>query len=234
MAGDPWDRLRALPLDKLQEIVERESTEVSAVLMSKLDVSKAAELLGELPGEQARRITYAVSLTGGITPDAVDRIGLSLATQLEDDPVRAFEKGPDSRVGEILNYSAAATRDDVLNGLDQTDEAFASAVRKAIFTFADIPVRVEARDVPAVLRDVEQNILVTALAAATSDSGRIVAEFLLSNISGRLADQLREEVEELGTVNAREGEAAQTQVVGAIRALAEAGDLKLKEPEEET
>ena len=234
LAGDPWDRLRALPVADLVEIVGRESTEISAVLMSKLDVSKAAEMLGELPGDRARRITYAMSLTGGITPEAVERIGLSLACQLEDTPARAFEKGPESRVGEILNYSAAVTREDVLSGLDETDEQFATAVRKAIFTFSDIPARLVPRDVPNVLRDVPQDVLVTALASANDEAVAQAAEFLLENISARLADQIREDVADRGTVSAKDGEVVQTQLVGVIRQLAEGGEIQLKEPEEDS
>ena len=48
--GDPWERIRALEPDKLLPLLEQESTEVAAVLLSKLPVAKAAELLGKLPG----------------------------------------------------------------------------------------------------------------------------------------------------------------------------------------
>lgn len=233
-AGDPWTRIRALSIEALTEITKIESTEVAAVMLSKLDVAKAAELLGALPGEKARRITYAVSLTGAVTPEAVDRIGLSLAAQLDDIPPRAFDDEPVARVGAILNYSLAATRDDVLNGLDETDAGFASAVRKAIFTFADIPIRIEPRDVPRIARDVDQAILVNALAASTKGDAAATATFLLSNLSARLADLIREEVEEIGKVSARDGEAAQTSVVRAVSALIESGELKLKETEDET
>lgn len=75
-SGDPWERLRAMEPEDLKKIIEQESTEVAAVLLSKLDVSVAAGLLGRLSGPEARRITYAVSLTSDVTPDAVDRIGL--------------------------------------------------------------------------------------------------------------------------------------------------------------
>ncbi|WP_299352904.1 FliG C-terminal domain-containing protein [uncultured Shimia sp.] len=232
MAGDPWDRLCALSVEQLADIVARESLEVSAVLMSKLDVARAADLLGSMPGEQARRITYAISLTEAITPNAVARIGLSLATQLDDMPERAFDKEPESRVGEILNYSASTTRDDVLSGLDETDQGFASAVRRAIFTFADIPARLAPRDVPSVLRDVDQAILVTALAGAVDDTAQTSAEFLLENISGRLADQIREDIEDRGKVSTRDADTAQTQVVGAARRLADAGEIQLILPED--
>jgi hypothetical protein len=41
-------------------------------------VPKAADLLGRLPGERARRIAHAVSMTGNVDPETVRRIGLSL------------------------------------------------------------------------------------------------------------------------------------------------------------
>jgi len=232
-AGDPWVRLRALSAEDLAEMAQAESTEVAAVLLSKLDVAKAAELLGLLPGPLARRITYAISQTGNVTPEAVDRIGLSLASQLDHRPILAFEGGPDERVGAILNQSAAATRDDVLTGLDETDTEFAASVRKAIFTFPDIPARLAARDVPKVIRAADPGDLVTALAAATEPDTSKAAEHLLTNMSTRMADNLREEIQEKGTIRPTDGEAAMTAVVIAIRGLEQAGELELIIPQED-
>ena len=67
--GDPWQRLREIGIDTLLPVLKNESHEVAAVLLSKLPVSEAAELLGRLPGPHARRITYAVSMTGAVSPD---------------------------------------------------------------------------------------------------------------------------------------------------------------------
>ncbi len=232
-AGDPWARLRGMETSELVEMAKAESPEVAAVLLSKLDVTKAAELLGAMPGPLARRITYAISQTGAVTPDAVDRIGLSLASQLDDRPIPAFDEGPGERVGAILNQSAAATRDDVLTGLDETDSDFATTVRKSIFTFAHIPDRVAPRDVPKVIRAADPGDLVTALAGATEPDLAKSAEYLLSNMSTRMADNLREEVEEKGAVKPNDGEAAMTAVVIAIRGLVDDGEIELVVPEEE-
>ncbi|SHI82506.1 flagellar motor switch protein FliG [Shimia gijangensis] len=231
--GDPWKRLQNLAVEDLIGIIDSESTEVAAVMLSKLDVAKAAELLGNLPGEKARRITYAVSLTGAVTPEAVDRIGVSLAAQLDDIPPRAFSEEPVARVGAILNYSPTSTRDDVLSGLEETDAGFASAVRKAIFTYADIPQRVAPRDVPRVVREVDQTALVTALTFSNEGYEGLATEFLLENMSTRLADQLREEVEDRGTVVMRDGEAAQTAVVAVVRLLVDGGEIQLIEPQDD-
>ncbi len=234
-AGDPWVRLRALATGELVTMISAESTEVAAILLSKLGVSKAAELLGQLPGPLARRITFAISQTGNVTPEAVDRIGLSLASQLDQRPILAFDDGPDERVGAILNQSAALTRDDVLTGLDETDADFASSVRKAIFTFAHIPARLAARDVPKVIRVADPGDLLTALAAATATKGdlAVAGEHLLSNMSTRMADNLREEIQEKGAVKTADGETAMNTIVAAIRELAQAGELTLVVPDEE-
>jgi flagellar motor switch protein FliG len=150
--------------------------------LSKLDVPVAASLLGKLSGPEARRITYAVSLTSEVTPDAVDRIGLSLAAQFEVQKIPAFETGAVERLGAILNSASTPTRDDVLNGLDETDQELAQAVRKSIFTFAHIPARVSPRDIPRVLREVDGAELITAMAGAEIAGCGDTRDFILENM----------------------------------------------------
>lgn len=225
--GDPWVRIKDMGVADLLPILDRESVEVSAVLLAKLDVPKAAELLSKLPGPRARQITYAVSLTGAVTPDAVDRIGLSLATQLSTQPVRAFDEGPAERVGAILNSSTSMTRDDMLEGLDASDEGFAREVRKAIFTFANIPARIAPRDIPRVLREVDPNDLLIAMAGAAPAGLGNVAEYILENMSGRMADALREEMGEITAPKADAHDTATGNMIAAIRRLEAEGELIL-------
>ncbi|MFN5828827.1 MAG: flagellar motor switch protein FliG, partial [Rhodobacterales bacterium] len=59
--ADPWDRIMVLEEDRLLPVLEEESEEVAAVMLSKLPIPKAASLLGRLPGDKARRVAYAVS-----------------------------------------------------------------------------------------------------------------------------------------------------------------------------
>jgi flagellar motor switch protein FliG len=233
--GDPWAMIREVPVEKLLPIIEQESTEVAAVLLSKLPVAKAADLLGKLPGEKARRITYAVSLTGAVTPDAVDRIGISLASQFEFQPLRAFDEDPVERLGAILNISASGTRDEVLTGLDEDDADFSQKVRRAMFTFAHIPERLDTVDVPKITRDVDHATLIQALAYASTAGEDLAAsaEFILSNISKRMSAGLREEIAETGKIKPKDGEAAMNAVIATLRDLQNNGDLTLLSPEDE-
>ncbi|WP_240610999.1 flagellar motor switch protein FliG [Oceaniglobus ichthyenteri] len=230
--NDPWESLASFEIDQLLPLLKRQSPEVGAVLLSKLKVAKAAEILGKLPGEKARRLTFAMSETADVDPDTVRRIGLSLAAELKAEPPRAFTTGAVARVGAILNVSASATRDEVLNGLSEDDAAFADEVRRAIFTFADIPDRIQPLDVPAVLRNVPQESLVIIVASVSSDTKDAV-EFLLQNMSKRLAATLRDEAEEMGPIKTKVAEAAQTEVITAIRALVDSGEIQLVLAEED-
>lgn len=231
---DPWERITALPPDRLLPILVNEAVEVGAVMLSKLPVGKAAELLGKLPGERARRVAYAVSMTGNVDPETVRRIGAALLAELDNQPPKAFDQGPVERVGAILNVSPTLTRDDVLIGLEAEDAAFAAEVRKAIFTFVHIPARLNPRDAPKITRLVEQPQLVTALAAATGKPGlEEAADFILANISQRLAQGLREEMGARGRVKEKEAEEAMTAIISAIRTLETSGEITLIQPEEE-
>ncbi|MBV7378362.1 flagellar motor switch protein FliG [Maritimibacter dapengensis] len=231
-SGDPWETIAGLDPNSLLPVLEEESTEVAAVLLSKLKVSTAAALLGQIPGPRARKLAYAISLTGGVAPEVVDRIGRAVVERLDAQPSRAFADGPVERVGAILNFAPGATRDDVLTGLDEEDAAFAEEVRKAIFTFANIPERIDARDIPKITRDVDQAVLITALAGATGPLQK-AAEFILENISKRMADQIREEMANVGKVKDKDAEEAMNTIVSAIRELEAAGEILLLSGDEE-
>ena len=224
--GDPWDKIGNVENDRLSQVLQDESIEVAAIVLSKLKVSKAAELLGLLPGERARRITYAVSLTGAVAPGMVRRVGIALAEQLDTHPIRAFSEGPVDRVGAILNYSPASVRNEVLDGLDVEDADFAEQVRKAIFTFANIRDRVADRDIPRIQRDLDQADLLTAIAGAEGDDAATV-DFIMENISKRLAESLRDEAAEKKGVSTEDAEAAMMRIVNVVRALESNGEIFL-------
>lgn len=229
--ADPWTRLAGMDVERLKPLLRSESAEVAAILLSKLGVAKAATLLADLPDERAQMIAHAVSLTATVTPRMVERIGAQLVEQLQAQPEPAFRASPVDRVGAILNSLSTAMRDTLLGGLETRDAVFASEVRRAIFTFQHIPKRVEPTDVPRILRRVEPDVVTTAIAAALEDAPMSV-EFLLENMSKRLAEQLRDEAETMGKPRPEDGEAAMAEVVNAIRALEEEGEIRLIPPED--
>lgn len=232
---DQWPLIMDMAVPRLAQIMQAESIEICAIILSKLPVAKAAEVLAKTPGPLARRITYGMAQTGDVTPDVVRRIGQALAQTYGNPPLPAFERAPVQRLGAILNSAMPDTRDDMLASLGDTDPDFAADLRRAIFTFKDIPARVRPLDVPSCLRVVDPAQLTTAMAAALGgDAGlQAAAEFILANVSQRMAGQMREGAAERPPARKAEGEAAMSAVTTAIRSLADAGTITLQSPDPE-
>ena len=233
-AGDPWDRISNMTPVLLASLARTEAVEIAAVMFSKLPVPRAAEVFGLLAPDLARQIAYAMSLTGGIETDALQRIGKALIQAADAVAQPPLEGKAGEKVGAILNSSASAMRDTVLEGLDQDDADFAGEVRKTIFTWAHIPARLDPRDIARITREVENAALIKALAGARGKDQPTV-DFLLGGLSSRLAESMREEMEALGKVSIKDAEEAMDQVVAAIRRMEATGDLFLivKEESEE-
>lgn len=222
---DPWDHICTLDEEVIQDFLKTEGPEISAVILSKLPAARAAKILGALEGPKARELSFAMSMTEGVSPDVVARIGQSLLSQISSKPPRAFGTSPAERVGAILTCASNATREQLLQDLEEDDPLFAAAVRKAVFTFADIPKRVAGADIPNILRSIDQETLIIALAFGQQSEETTAVEHILGNMSKRMAGTLREEMTDLGEVSMTKGEDAMNILVGAIREAATRGDI---------
>ncbi len=228
---DAWTVLENADLDELLELIAQESRVVGALLLSKLSTDKAAQLLMKLPSEQAQALALAVSQTEHVGPETVKRVGATLANQITSKPPRAFALPPTKRMGEILNASPASVRDQLLRDLEATDQDYASGIRKSIFTYQDIPSRMSERDVPTLMREVANEDLMVIIAAGKSEDGP-TNEFLLGNMSKRLAESLREDATALPAPDQDAYEGALSRVAGTVRRLADEKTITLETPKD--
>lgn len=206
---DPWGRIKQLEEQELLKLLESETKEISAVVLSKLDVKKAAAVLGGMPGDRARKISFAISQTARVTPDAVDRIAAILTAASDD------------------------LRDKVMNGLRETDPELAERVLAGVFTFIDIPTRIAIADVAMAVKTVAQTDLVVALCYANSNGMEEVSEFILEGLSRRMAETLREEIAERGAVKTKDGDAAITALVSGVQGQISAGEISFVDLEQD-
>ncbi|WP_308914784.1 FliG C-terminal domain-containing protein [Jannaschia sp. LMIT008] len=225
-----WEGLLAMPPEVLQDMLRTESPTICAIVLSKLPAERAAGLVADLPPERMGDIAVAFSATDAIPPATVARVGLSLGRAASSTPSKAFQKTPVDRLGAILNASGFGERTAMLQTLDDQSPDFASAVRAAVFSWENIPDRLDARDVPRVVRAVAAEDLLAALSSEQDVEGTVV-HFLLANLSGRLADQTRAELEDAGEIAPERGEAGKKAVAVAIRQMEDDGELALITPD---
>lgn len=226
--ADIWRDVGALDSERLTEVLASESPRIGALILSKLPPARASEILGELPDDQKASLAQTMADTEEASPALVDAIGLTMLSSSRKTGENALDGDPVGRIAAILDAAKPAARDHMLAVLSESDPEFAKRVRAAIFTFEDIPARVTIEDVPKVVREVAPEDMLAALGYA-GENAKDTLKHILENMSSRMADQLKEEIQEAGEVKQDHGEAAQGRVASAIRAMQDRGEITLNE-----
>ena len=227
-----WQKVAKIGDDALADFLAREHPQTAAVVVSKFSAEHAARILNRLEPELARDVVVGLSRAASLDPHIVEAIGDALsrdflATHAGENQKRA----PADRIGAIMNYTSPSIRDHILGQIEADQPEFAEEIRRKMFTVEDIPARVLSRSVAAVVRSLDREVLLKAL-FFTKKTAPNVVEFFLSNISTRMAEQLREELEQITEVRRKEGERVQAEVIRTIRDLVASGEIELVEEEE--
>lgn len=228
-----WELIAELPPEELAGRISAESPRVGAIIMSKLPAAASTNVMELLEIDTANAVTFAISETAAVRPETVDIVAQTILDSGQSGSEGgAFSIKPVARAASLLNAAGSAQRDTILDALDTLDAVFAAQVRKAIFTFGDILTRLQPTDVPAIIRVLSGDELNAALKAG-SEAHSDVIDFILENLSKRMADSIREELSEAAQLTGKAAEAAMGKLTAAIRQLEESGDLTLITIEEE-
>ncbi len=120
----------------------------------------------------------------------------------------------------ILNSVDRGTEKHIIETLEIEDTDLAEEIKKRMFTFDDI-VTLDNRSIQRFLREVDNNQLALALKGANEE----VQKVIFSNMSKRLAEMIREDMEFMGPVRLRDVGEAQQKIVNVIRRLEDAGEI---------
>ncbi len=221
-----WKRVQDLPADTIALYIEREHPRVSSIVMSRLPVEKAASVLDVLDGEAAERVVDLLKDPVEVKPHVLASVEESIRLDLL---LPASKQGemPEVFVGAVFDNLTENARNPLMKSLHEKSPEFAEAVARRMFLFDDIPKRVGEKDVPALTTVNDQAVLAQALSYATA-RGSETPEYILSFLPKRMAEQIREAIEEMGVVPQSEGEEAEGTVIKSIRQLSNDGTIALR------
>lgn len=123
-------------------------------------------------------------------------------------------------VADVMNNLDRASEKSIFDQLSTYNQELAEEIRKRMFVFEDI-VSMDDRSVQRFVRDCDAKDLVLALKGANSG----VANKIFANMSTRMAQSIRDDLEVTINVRMRDVEAAQQRIVGIIRDLEEKNEL---------
>ena len=217
----PFAFLQKAESANLLTFIQDEHPQTIALIVSHLSHHKASEILIGLPPAKQIEVVRRIAHMEQTNPEVIREVEMSLESRLSNMISSSMEKvGGVETVAEILNLVDRSTERTIMQGVESEDPELVEEIRRRMFVFEDINM-VNDKGIQAVLKEVENDQLVLALKTASDG----LKNKILSNMSSRAAETIREDMEFMGPVRISDVEAAQQKIVDIVRRLEEAGEI---------
>jgi flagellar motor switch protein FliG len=205
----------------LANFLRSEHPQTIALILAHLDPKKFGETLKMLPENQHTELILRIASLEAVSPEIIDEIDDVLRSEIQRmGNVTQQQIGGVEPIVEMLNLMDKITEENILDRLEERDPDLAEQIRKLMFVFDDL-VKIDDRGIQTVLREVKPEQLKLALKTASEG----VKEHIFKNMSARAAENLREEMGNMGPAKLSDVESAQFAIVQVARRLGEEGKI---------
>jgi flagellar motor switch protein FliG len=217
----PFDFARKADAGQILNFIQNEHPQTIALILSYLDSAQAGQILSELPQEVQADIARRIAVMDSTSPEIINEVEQILERKLSATVTQDYtQTGGIEAVVDVLNGVDRATERTILDALEIQDPELAEEIKKRMFVFEDI-VTLDNRAIQRVIRDCENEDLMLALKVSSDE----VKEIVFKNMSKRMVETFKDEMEYMGPVRLRDVEEAQSRIVAIIRRLEEAGEI---------
>ena len=217
----PFDFARKADALQIFNFIQNESAQTIALVLSYLETEQASQILSSLPPEKQADVARKIALMDSTSPEVISQVEAVLEQKLSATVTQDYTSaGGIESIVNILNGVDRGTERTILDSLEIQDPELAEEIKKRMFVFEDI-VNIDNRSIQRIIRDIDNADLQLALKVASEE----VRSTVFRNMSKRMADTFREEMEFMGAVRLRDVEEAQTRIVAIIRRLEESGEI---------
>ena len=204
-------------------LLRDEQPQTIAFVISHLTPEKAAQLLALLRPEQRDSIVERLATLAPTPVEVAEKVVEVLHAKLGVKQTRALaQTGGVTTAADVLNAVEKTLSRSLLSGIEQRNPELSMAIRKKMFTFEDL-LMLDPSAIQRIMREIDMRDLTLALKKASEP----LSKLLLSSLSRRAAETVREELAFLGHVKLREVEAAQFRIIDAVRKLEAEGEIEL-------
>ncbi|MGH2461098.1 MAG: flagellar motor switch protein FliG [Chloroflexota bacterium] len=224
----PFSFLRHTEPAQLTTFLQEEKPQTIALVLGHVPPALAATVLKTLPVELSSEVALRLAAMDRTAPEVVEAVEAALQHRMGGVLTTDYTRvGGAEFMAKVLGQADRGTEKAVLGALDERDSELASEVRHLLFTFEAINI-LDDRSLQRVLREVDLKDIPLALKNAPAE----LQEQIFRNLSQRSTEVLREEMELLGPVRARQVQEAQQRIVAIIRRLEEQEEILIERGDE--
>ena len=217
------DILSWMDARSIAEMIRGEHPQVSAIILSVLENSVAADVLAYLPPESRAEIIQRVASLEVVQPSAMEELEAIMKKQFSNNSsAQSSSFGGIKAAAKIMNFTKTALEASVMTSLGELDADLMQKIQDNMFTFDNL-VSVDNRGIQVLMRNVEPDLLMIAMKGA----GDPVKDKFFGNMSERARGMFRDDMEAKGPLRIADVEEAQKTIMRIARNLSDAGDLVL-------
>ena len=208
-------------IKSLYSALRGERPQTIALVLSYVDADKAAGVVAQLEEKKQIQVVESIAKLDSVSPAAIKIVEAEMHNRFSNIMTDTNIKvGGIDYVAGIMNNLDRSSEKSIFDGLSAHNADLADEIRKRMFVFEDI-ITMDDRSVQRFVRDCDPRDLVLALKAANTE----VANKLFSNMSSRMAQSIKDDLEITSNVRMKDVEEAQQRIVGIIRGLEEKGEI---------
>jgi flagellar motor switch protein FliG len=209
----------------LFNLLRHEQLQTVALVASYMSPERASQLLSLLRPEVREQVVERLATLAPTSIEVVENVAGMLQKKLSNNRTPALNQTGGIKVAaQVLNALPRNLSDSILASLKEQNAELGEAVSNKMFTFEDL-ARLDAKTLQKVMQEIDLPTLTVALKTASEK----LKTTLFSCLSKRAAENVREELSFLGPLKLSQIEAAQSQVVAAVKNLESQGEIDLEE-----
>ncbi len=217
----PFEFIRKTEASQILNFIQDEHPQTIALILAYLSPQQAAGIISSLTPDKQTDVAKRIAMMDRTSPDVIKEVENILEQKLASLVSQDYTivGGVDSVV-EVLNTVDRGTEKHIMENLEIEEPELADEIRKKMFVFEDI-LMLDDRSIQRVLREVENSELAVALKNANEE----VQNVIFNNMSTRLVDMIKEDMEYMGPVRLKDVEEAQQKIVNIIRKLEDSAEI---------
>ena len=217
-------KLQRTDPQQLGKLLDTEHPQTIALVLAHLDPRKASQVLDNLSEEHKVVSVQRLAEMRQFSPEMAQKVAHILHRRLESvgDTARKSYSGFKA-VADLLNRVNAEVAKRILEAIEDGQPELALSIRNLMFTFEDL-VTVPAASIREIVAGVDKKQLAMALRGANEE----LRAQVFKAMSSRAVEMLKEDMEVLGPVRAREVSQAQQDILSMARRLEAEGKVVLK------
>ena len=204
-------------------LIRYEQPQTIAFVVSYLDLEKASTVISMVSPELRDEVIERIGSMESTCLEHVDKVVKTLRQHFNiDQRLTMHRSGGVRPVAELLNLMDKGISKSLLAKIEERNPALGMAISRKMFSFEDL-LRLEARDLQRVTREIEMSDLVISIKSANS----ALQKAIFASVSKRAAETIKEEMQMLGPVRLKDVEAAQDRIIQVVRRLEEEEEITI-------